>query len=111
MSNFVEVHGWYDECSLNKKLLKIPLECFAEIFAEDIDYQGLVPDKINELLEKATGEERDSIIELVKDFSKDRFKFFLMTASDMAITEVLKTIPFGGIAKIAFDSLVQTITK
>ena len=111
MSNFVEVHGWYDECSLNKKLLKIPLECFAEIFAEDIDYQGLVPDKINELLEKATGEERDSIIELVKDFSKESFKTFLMTASNLAITEVLKIVPFGTLGQLVFDSLVQTINK
>ena len=29
--HFIEEKGWYDECSLNKKLLRIPLNCFAEI--------------------------------------------------------------------------------
>ena len=30
--HYIEMRGWFDECSLNKKLLKIPLDCFAEVF-------------------------------------------------------------------------------
>ena len=33
--HFIEEKGWYDECSLNKKLLRIPLDCLTEICLED----------------------------------------------------------------------------
>lgn len=33
--HLIEEKGWYDECSLNKKLLRIPLDCFTEICLED----------------------------------------------------------------------------
>ena len=33
--HYIEEKGWYDECSLNKKLLRIPFDCFLEICSED----------------------------------------------------------------------------
>lgn len=38
--HYIEDKGWYDECSLNRKLLRIPLGCFADICIED----GIQPD-------------------------------------------------------------------
>ena len=33
--HYIEMAGWYDECSLNRKLLSIPLDCFTEICLEN----------------------------------------------------------------------------
>lgn len=33
--HFIEEKGWYDECSLNKKLFRLPLDCFVEICVDD----------------------------------------------------------------------------
>ena len=55
------------------------------------------------------GNENTAIEELLKDFSKGGFKRFLMSASKEIIKEVLKIIPFGGIAAEAFEFLGNVI--
>lgn len=107
--NFIEVHGWYDECSLNKKLLRIPLDCFVEICYDSEVFDNIFSEETKKTIKKISKAEEPSVKDFIKDFSKDGLKSFLMSASKEAISEVLKLLPFGGIAKIAFDFLLKAI--
>jgi len=107
--NFIEVNGWYDECSLNKKLLRIPLDCFVEICYKNEEFNEVFSDDTKKSIRKISKAEDTSVQSFLKDFSKDGLKSFLMSASKEVISEVLRLLPFGGIAKTAFDFLLKSI--
>ncbi len=107
--NFIEVNGWYDECSLNKKLLRIPLDCFVEICYKSEEFNGVFSEETKKAIKKISKAEDSSVQSFLKDFSKDGLKSFLMSASKEVVSEVLKLLPFGGVAKTAFDFLVKAI--
>ncbi len=107
--NFIEVNGWYDECSLNKKLLRIPLDCFVEICYKSEEFSDVFSDDTKKLVKKISKAEDSSVQSFLKDFSKDGLKSFLTSASKDVISEVLKLLPFGGVAKTAFDFLLKSI--
>lgn len=107
--NFIEVNGWYDECSLNKKLLRIPLDCFVEICYNSDTFDNIFSDETKSAVTKIAKAEDSSVQSFLKDFSKEGLKSFLMSASREVILEVLKLLPFGGIAKTAFDFLRNSI--
>lgn len=107
--NFIEINGWYDECSLNKKLLRIPLDCFVEICYNSDVFDDVFSEKTKKAIKKISKAEDTTIQAFLKDFSKDGLKSLLMSASKEVISEVLKLLPFGGIAKTAFDFLCKSI--
>ena len=107
--NFIEVNGWYDECSLNKKLLRIPLDCFVEICYKNEEFNVVFSDDTKKSIRKISKAEDTSVQSFLKDFSKDGLKSFLMSASKEVVCEVLKLLPFGGVAKTAFDFLLKSI--
>lgn len=108
--HFIENKGWYDECSLNRKLLRIPLDCFAEICLDGDEIEKCFTDDTLENVTKIA--DSDSAVKaFVKDFSKDGFKKFLMTASKELAGTVIGLLPFGGVAKVAFDALGKIISK
>ena len=107
--NFIENNGWYDECSLNKKLLRIPLDCFVEIFYKSTVFDSVFSDDIKEEIKRISNAENHHIKEFLKDFTKEGLKNFLMNASKELIREVLKLLPFGGVAKTAFDYLLKVM--
>lgn len=109
--NFIEVNGWYDECSLNKKLLRIPLDCFVEICYNNEEFNDVFSDEIKKTVKKISKAEDSAVQSFLKDFSKDGLKAFLMSASKEIISEVLNLLPFGGLAKIAFDFLLKSIEE
>lgn len=106
--HFIEERGWYDECSLNKKLLRIPLDCFAEICLEDESVSNLFSNETKKKI-KNIGKKDKAIISFLDDFSKDGLKSFLMSAGKEAILDVLSFIPFGGVAKVAFGLIEKAI--
>ncbi len=104
----VEEYGWYDECSLNKKLLKIPLNCFVELCINDEDTNKLFDEETQKKVKKI--KQKDSaVISFAEDFSKEGLKKFLMSASKELIADVLGLMPFGGVAKTAMDFLIKVI--
>lgn len=106
--HLIELKGWYDECSLNKKLLNLPLDCFVEICVDDQDVSSIFSEETKKTVKKIS--KADSAVNaFLSDFSKEGLKSFLMNASKTAISDVLSLLPFGGIAKIAFDFLVKVI--
>lgn len=110
--HYIETRGWYDEISLNRKLLKIPFDCFAEICLEDESLTELFSEKNRKEVEricKATSGGY-GLRMLTDDFSMDGFKRFLMAASKEAIGLALNALPFGGVAKIAFSAIGNVIS-
>ena len=111
--HYIEEQGWYDECSLNKKLLIVPLDCFIDICDTESDLNDSLSSpelqkKIN-LLKHAD----DQIDQLVNNLSKDALKRFAMVASKGALVHVLNVIcPFlGPFGKAAIGTLVFVIDK
>lgn len=106
--HFIEEKGWYDECSLNRKLLRIPLDCFTEICIGDESMSDIFTMEAKENIKRVANSDNE-IMKLVNDFSKDGLKSFLMSATKEAILAVLPYLPFGGPAKIAFDFFGKAI--
>lgn len=108
--HIIEEKGWYDDCSLNKKLLTIPLDCFVELFFTDEDYANVFSDKVRKKVKKYEAED-DEVLRFVDEFSKEGLKRFLLSASKNAIVEVLPLLPFGGVAGTAFKVLTEIMRK
>ena len=106
--HFIEEKGWYDECSLNKKLLRFPLDCFVEICLDDMTLADTFSVEAKENI-NAIAESNSDIHAFLSDFSKEGFKTFLMNASKQAILSVISLLPFGGLAKTAFSFLETVI--
>lgn len=106
--HFIEEKGWYDECSLNKKLLRIPLDCFTEICIEDESITNLFSSEAKNAIKKIANADSD-IAKLIDEFSKEGLKSFMMSASKEAILAVLPCLPFGGLAKTAFEFIGKAI--
>lgn len=104
----IEEKGWYDECSLNRKLLRIPLDCFTEICCKDEGLSDIFNEKARARVKKIKTED-SQIAAFVEDFTKDGLKEFLMSASKEAILAVLPLLPFGGAAKTAFTFLEKVV--
>lgn len=108
--HYIEENGWYDECSLNKKMLTIPLACFTDIFLADDEIGELLTSTCKTELSKL-GKEDSAVNTFLNDFTKKGLQNFLMSASKELLSFALNALPFGGIAKSAFDFLLEVIKK
>lgn len=106
--HFIESKGWYDECSLNRKLLKIPFGCFTDICIEKDSIHVLFSKETLEKIRKISNPNNE-IQNFITDFSRDGLKNFLMNASKEALLQVLPLFPFGGVAKVAFQFIENVI--
>ena len=75
------------------------MDVFDDVFSEET----------KKTIKKISRVQDSSVQIFLKDFSKDGLKAFLMSASKEVISEVLKLLPFGGVAKTAFDFLIKSI--
>lgn len=108
--HFIEEKGWYDECSLNKKLLRIPLACFTDICIDDSSIHELFTSEAKKKV-KSISKSDSEIEKFLTDFTKEGFKTFLMRAGKEAILSVISFLPFGGVAKEAFNFIGKTIER
>jgi hypothetical protein len=108
--HFIEQRGWYDECSLNKKLLRIPLACFVEICSENDAIETAFSDEAKANIRKLKYED-SAVKAFLQNFTKEGLKSFLMSASTEIISEILPMLKFTGLAQIAFDALLKAIEK
>ena len=106
--HYIEEKGWYDECSLNKKLLRIPLDCFTEICLEDETISEIFSEDAKKKIKKIAKSD-NAINDFLSDFSKEGLKTFLMSAGKESLVSVLSCLPFVGIAKTAFGFLSGVI--
>lgn len=106
--HYIEQNGWYDECSLNKKLLKIPLDCFVEICLKDLPDNIVFSDEAKENIKKLKCSE-NAVIEFIDEFSKDGLKAFLKSSSRNVILKILNLLPIGGIGGTAIKAIADII--
>lgn len=107
---YIEQKGWYDECSLNRKLLKIPLDCFLDITLHDSTLDDVLADETKKKIANLKNSE-SSVHKFIENFTEEGLKAFLMSASKEVLSEVISLLPFGGIAKVAFNTLAKVIEK
>ncbi len=106
--HYIEEHGWYDECSLNKKLLRIPLSCFSEIVLDDENLGELLSNETERKIKKLGND--NSILNLVNNFTKDGLNSFLMSATKEVIIQVLSNLsPAGKLAIKGIDFLKKAL--
>lgn len=74
--NFIEIEGWYDECSLNKKLLSIPLDCFVEICYEIEKFDDVFSDDVKKKIKSISNSEDSSVKALLKIIPRRVLKAF-----------------------------------
>ena len=108
--HFIEQRGWYDECSLNRKLLRIPLDCFVEICSEHSVFDDVFSQEAKANIKKLKYEE-SAVKIFLQNFTEDGLKAFLMSASKEVICKVLPMLKFTGMAKTAFDFLITAVEK
>lgn len=116
---FLEKNGWYDEYQLNPKLF----QCRADIF---IEMCNLLPDNngmaegytiTEEAKEKlrviasntVNTKEKSSIEKIIRGSAKEGLKELALTASKEVLSAVLSTIPFGSMAQLAINYVINAI--
>jgi len=107
--HYIEQNGWYDEITLNKKLLTIPLDCFIDICFEldkEIEFSEECKNKIKKLKNS-----ENVLQEFIKDFSKEGLKNFAMKASKNVLCEVIGTFSSVGILGKIMQILLNIIEK
>lgn len=109
--HFIEMAGWYDECSLNKKLLRVPLDCFTEICYRSETFDYVFTEDTKKAIKKLSCAKDTYVKSLLNDFTKDGLEAFLMSATKSVIKDVLKLLPFGGLAKTIFGYLIKVIEE
>ena len=109
--HYIEESGWYDECSLNRKLLSIPLDCLADICVNDADVKALISEDVENQLKAIIADNKNcsEVESFMENFTKEGLKSFLMSASKEAIGLVLTALPFGGVANIIFKNLANIV--
>ncbi|MCI8641208.1 MAG: hypothetical protein HFJ59_05000 [Clostridia bacterium] len=96
LRHYIEEKGWYDEITLNKKLLQVPLDCFVDICMDLKNITQFSNESKNQI--KKLELEENAVIELLKDFSKEGLKKFVMSATTNTLCLVLEKLSFDGLA-------------
>lgn len=112
--HYIEINGWYDEWSLNRKLLSVPLGCFFDLWKDEFNTENLFNEEtkqaIQEYSEKDLPEQDASAVkQFLKEFTADGLKGFLISASKEVLLAVLGTLPFGAVLKPAAEALIRVI--
>lgn len=116
LRHFMEQNGWYDEYQLNPKLFQCRLDFFIDLCERLEGKRIVLDDNAKEQLielKNASGDEKEkSAIEKILSGSvEDGAKEFLINASRVGITELLKLLPFGGVAGVAINGLISLLEK
>ena len=111
--NYIEEHGWYDECTLNRKLLCIPIGCYMDVFMNASE-ERFFTDDAKKALDKFVLSEQPlskELSTLLNDFSHEGLKKFLSKATPKAIECALGLLPFGEQAQNAFKVLQEILEE
>ena len=110
--NFVYSHGWYDEFQLNPKLFQCRLEFFISLCSkleDDVSFDDNTKKALKSLFK--SDKEKSAIDRIIDGDYEHGFKELVGIVSDDIIGEILKTIPFAGLAQKAIKELVKIIIK
>lgn len=113
---YMETRGWFDEYQLNPKVFTCKTDFFVKLCAElsgstSSNLDDTSRASLAELEKEYSGSESDkSALKTILDGAfEDGMKSLLLNGSKMLIVEVLKIIPFGGIASSIITNLIDII--
>lgn len=110
---YMECRGWFDEYRLNPKLFQCRIGFFLELCKSLSNEEIIVSDeaksKLRELNSANKGKFATAIQEIVSGSVKEGLKDLTLSASKEVVLEVLKLIPFGGLAGQAISALETVI--
>ena len=108
--HYIEISNWYDEPTLNRKMLQVPLDCFIEICASldnDIDFDKETEKVIRGL--KSKEGVYPQIKNLINDYSKEALLEFLKSSTKEGLRTLLPLLPFGNIGKTAIEFFLKIL--
>ena len=106
--HYIEVRGWFDECSLNKKLFKIPLGCYIELLSDQA-LEDLFTEDVKEKIENWNGKKEDKslISNFLNEMTHETANAFFRNATKNAITYILQMILSG----VINSESIKNVTK
>lgn len=115
LRQFMLDQGWYDEYQLNPRLFQCRLDIFVllcgkleggtEVFSDETKKQ------IATLKNQLPTDQSESLAKIIGGQVQDGFIEFAKKASVEAVCELLKLLPFGGLAAKAIQILIEVIKK
>jgi len=106
--HFIEESNWYDEPTLNKRMLQIPLDCFVDLcsgIGASTEFDKAVKDNIRKISnEKGISHQ---IKDLATDYSREALYDLLKKGSVEIVKLLLGCIPLGGAGQIAIQNLLE----
>lgn len=115
--HFIESRGWYDDATLNKKLVSIPLQCYFDIFVDNDSFKDTfskdAKKKLKDICEDDSldSNNKNKILEFTKEFSKDALSDILKSGTKEIVLIILKTLPFGGVLAEVVSHIIDVINK
>ena len=114
--HYVETNGWYDDTSLNKKLITLPLECYVNLLINDDFTTKFSTKAIKDFQSKCKESDLDDdcknkLIGFSKNITKETVMDILKTGTKEAIILLLQFLPFGGVASKVIDALINVVSK
>lgn len=88
--HYIEEKGWYDEISLNKRLLQVPIDCFLDI-CMDLENIKEIPQESKEKIKELKIKDA-TFMKLIKDISKENIKDFSKNAQKEILCKVIDLI-------------------
>ena len=115
LRHFMEKNRWYDEYQLNPKLFQCPLEFFVplceKIGGTDLVLNDAAKKKIEKLREIANEKEQSAISKILNESIEKGFKDLAWTGTTAIIVEILKLLPFGGVASTIIKALIAVLSQ
>ena len=113
LRHFMEENRWYDEYQLNPKLFQCPLAFYIplceKIEGNKISLDDIAKKKLKELNKKANEKEKSAISKIIDGAVEDGFKDLVKYGAKTIVIEVLKTLPFGGVAAAIIKGIVTAL--
>ena len=115
LRHFIEENKWQDEYQLNPKLFQCRPEFFVllceKISGEDIILNEDAKEKLRKLKNSADEKEQSAISEIMGGAFKSGLQKLVTMGSGKLIVEVLKLLPFTGIAATIIGAVIYAINK
>ncbi len=117
LRNHMECHGWYDEYQLNPKLFQCRADIFIALCGSLEEGMSFTLDpKVKGALEKLKKEsmaenEQSALGKILSGSMEDGVKNLAISASKEVLLNVLKILPFGGLAGEAIKAFITIVEK
>ena len=110
---FLESNGGFDVRTLNSKQFACRVDhlvmLFEKLSEENVELEDEQKKKLKQL--EAEGTDKSAIEKICTGAYEDGLKKLVLEGSKQALTEVLKLIPFGGLADTAVKAIIRLIEK